>query len=96
MSENTNNYPTYAYRYEIVSISNEAVNPGIVVKYIPENTNLTSISYNIPILYDFDANNMTQYVDRWAPRQQWFAQEMVLNHSETIMNSSTAKTVFEN
>jgi len=98
MTTNVNNYPVYAYRYEIMSIFNgvESGNPGILIKYIPENTNLTSLSFNIPILYNFDVNNMSEYVEQWAPHQQWFAQEMVLNYSDTIMNSSTANTVYQN
>jgi hypothetical protein len=98
MTTNVNNYPVYAYRYEILSIfsGNEPGNPGILIKYIPENANLTSLSFNIPILYNFDINNMAEYVENWAPHPQWFAQEIVLNYSETIMTSSTANTVFEN
>jgi len=68
----------------------EMRNAGIEVKYIPNDTRLTSISYILPIEPDFDANNMARYVDRWAPRQQWYAQDMVLQHEKTILNSSTA------
>jgi hypothetical protein len=92
----TNDYPVYPYRYEVISIDNQSGNPGILIRYIPENPNLTSLTYNIPILYNFDVNNMAEYVDQWVPRQQWFAQEIVLNHSNTIMNSSTANTVYQN
>ena len=33
---------------------------------------------------------MAAYVDQFAPRQQWFAQEMILQHEAAILNSGTA------
>lgn len=89
-------YPQYPYTFQVLEINAQSGNAGILVKYLPESANLTSIIYNIPIMHDFNPANMAEYVDRWAPRQQWFAQEMVLNYADVIKSSSTANTVFEN
>lgn len=94
---NTNSYPEYAYTFQVMELNAQSGSAGILIRYIPENANLTSIIFNIPIEADFNPQNMSTYVDKWAPRQQWFAQEMVLNYADIIVSSSTAaNTVYQN
>jgi hypothetical protein len=83
-------FPIYGYTFKVMGISAQSGNAGIEVKYIPDDTRLTSLSYNLPINPDFDVNNMATYVDQFAPRQQWYAQEMILQHEAAILNSGTA------
>jgi hypothetical protein len=83
-------FPVYEYTFKVISVSAQSGNAGIEVKYIPNDIRLTSMSYFLPIEPNFDANNMASYVDQWAPRQQWYAQEMVLQHEQVILNSGNA------
>jgi G:T/U-mismatch repair DNA glycosylase len=77
-----NEYPKYEFTFEILQTLFEQ--GTIHIKYTPLNTNLTVYEYNIPILPNFDPNNLKQYVAQWAPNDRWFAQETILNHTNLI------------
>lgn len=92
MSDANVQFPIYEYTFKVMGVSAQSGNAGIEVKYIPNDIRLTSISYFLPIEPNFDINNMASYVDQWAPRQQWFAQETILNNEAAILNSGNAKS----
>jgi hypothetical protein len=89
--ENTNvEFPVYEYTFKVVQVLAQSGNAGIEIKYIPNDVRLTSLTFVLPIESNFDVNNMASYVDQWAPRQQWYAQEIILKHENAILNSGNA------
>jgi hypothetical protein len=85
------NFPSYEYSYNVKSLLFSAAT--IEVEYIPKNENLTNFTLFVPILANFDPTNLTDYVDTWAPKNKWFAQEMILTHSESLVGANTNITV---
>lgn len=79
-------YPDYDFTFVVEQLLFEQ--GSMIVKYIPVDTRLTSFSYNIPILPDIDLNDMKNYVKTWAPKDRWFAQEMILNNENTLLGAN--------
>jgi len=90
MTSTANNYPEYVYTFKVLAINAQSGNAHIVVDYIPENKNLTNLTLRIPILPNLNPNNMAGYVEQWVPKQQWFAQEMVLNYESILLSANTS------
>jgi hypothetical protein len=90
MTSTANNYPEYAYTFKVLAINAQSGNANIVVDYIPENKNLQNVSLKLPITPELNPNNMAEYVGKWVPRQQWFAQEMVLNYESILLSANTS------
>lgn len=78
-------FPKYPYTYLVVAAHYER--GTLEVKYMPNDSRLIFISYVLPIEPDFDPTNLTTYVDRWAPHDKWFAQDMLLKHSADIVGA---------
>jgi hypothetical protein len=90
MNSSANNYPEYAYTFNVLAINAQSGNANIVVNYIPENKNLTNITLKIPILPNLNPNNMAEYVEQWVPYQKWFAQETLLNYESILLSANTS------
>jgi len=77
---------TYEYTFKVQTLMPES--GSMIVEYTPANTALMKITYNVPILLDFDINDMTTYMDKFAPHDKWYAQELILNQSNILLGSS--------
>ena len=85
MDVTVDGFPKYPYTFLVVEAHYER---GMLeVKYMPNDSRFIFITYTIPIEPDFDPNNLTTYVDKWAPHDKWFAQDMLLQHSATLVGS---------
>lgn len=73
----------YEYTYKVVSIAFESAT--MLVEYTPVDVKYTTITYNLPILATFDINNVKAYVDQFAPHEKWYAQDMILQHGDTLL-----------
>jgi hypothetical protein len=40
-------------------------------------------------LADFNPQNLTTYVEQWAPHSSWFAQEMILTYGNSLVGANT-------
>lgn len=84
-------YPLYKYTFNVENFAFDSAH--MLVKYTPVNTQLTSISLSLPILPTFDPANLETYVDFWAPRAQWFGQEIILQHADALIGANSNITV---
>ena len=81
------NFPDYDFTFVIEQLLFER---GImVVKYTPVDNTLTSISCTVGIWPDMDINNLKPYLAKWAPKDKWYAQEMILKHGHILTNSQS-------
>jgi hypothetical protein len=80
-------YPEYDFSFVIEQVLFEQ--GTLVVKYMPVNTQLTSYTYNIPILPTLDMSNLKEYVKQWTPNDRWFAQEIILNNGTTLLGATS-------
>lgn len=76
-------FPRIDYTFDIKSVSYDRAQIQIVYK--PVDTSYSFITYEIPILPNFDLNDLASYVDTWAPFDKWFAQKIILEHGNTII-----------
>lgn len=79
-------FPTYDFTFVVEGLLFEQ--GAMTVKYTPTDTRLTSITYTIPIQPDININNLKPYVAKFAPNNKWFAQEIILNNSSSLINAS--------
>ena len=79
-------FPKHDYTYSIEQLLFEQ--GTMLVKYMPVNTALPSVTINIPIWPGLDLNNMKPYLDNWAPNDKWFAQEMILNNGDSLLGAA--------
>lgn len=79
-------FPEYEFTYEVIAIHFEIAQ--FDVTYKPVDQRLTAISLSLPIFPDMDVNNLTPYIQKYAPRQKWYAQEVILNHSQLILGAT--------
>lgn len=77
---------TYEYTFKVQTLMPES--GSMIVEYTPANTALMKITYNVPILLDFDINDMTAYMDKFAPHDKWYAQELILNQSNILLGNN--------
>lgn len=80
-------FPKYEYSYQVMQLLFEQ--GTMVVKFLPTNPDLMSITYNIPIWPEMDLQNLKPYLDKWAPNDKWFAQELILNNGNNLLGSAT-------
>lgn len=79
-------FPEYEFTFVVEQLLFEQ--GAMIVKYTPSDERLTSIKYTIPMLPTMDVNNMKSYVTEWAPRDKWFAQQMILENGEKLLNAA--------
>jgi hypothetical protein len=62
----------------------------MVVKYLPEDTALTALSYNVPIMFNEDGTQkpLVENIDMYAPYREWGAQKYLKDNANTLINSS--------
>lgn len=77
-----------AYTYKIEQL--DIPNGTMVVKYTPSDTSLTSISYNIPVLFNEDGTQkpLMDNIDHYAPNREWNAQKFLKENAEALINST--------
>lgn len=75
----------YGYTYKIQQLLPEQ--GSMLVEYTPTNTSFMKITYNIPILVDFDINDMGTYMEKFAPHDRWYAQDLMLNQSHILLGN---------
>lgn len=80
-------YQKYEYTFKVVNTLFESAQ--IEVEYIPTDTRLLKLKYCLPIMPDFDPTNLTVYVDTWAPHDRWFAQDMILQHGDSLIGATS-------
>lgn len=60
----------------------------MLVKYMPTDETLTSITLNLPIWPSMDLNNLKAYTMSFAPYDKWYAQKVILNSSSQLMGGA--------
>ena len=79
------NFPKYDYTFKVINTFFES---GMIeVKYTPKDESLISVTISIPVLADFDINNLDSYLELWAPYSKWFSQEIFIKHEEALKNA---------
>lgn len=81
------NFPKYEYTFEVTNTFFES--GTFEVRYMPKNVALTSIAYTLPIQATFDINQIAAYVDKWAPHDRWFAQELILKNEAALKGATS-------
>jgi hypothetical protein len=76
-------FPAIEYSYKIEQLLFEQ--GTMLVKYLPAEQTLPSVTYNIPIWPDMDINNLKPYLDKWAPYSKWYAQSVILNSGNSLI-----------
>lgn len=76
------NFPQYDFTYKILETFFDS--GSMLVEFIPTDTKLPGLTYNIPIDASFDANNIKEYLIKYAPNEKWFAQEVILQHGDVL------------
>lgn len=79
-------YPTYDYTFKILNLFFDKA--SMAVKFIPTNTSLTAFEFALPIRPEMDVNNLKPYLDNFAPNDRWYAQEVILANSNTLMGNT--------
>jgi hypothetical protein len=86
MLEESPVYPKYDYTFKVLNLMYERA--GMNVRFTPVNTQLTAFELVLPIRPEMDVNNLKPYLDNFAPNNQWYAQEIILAHSTTLMGNN--------
>lgn len=86
----------FEYTYKVKQLLPES--GQMVVEFTPVDTTLTKVNCVIPILSKvpdmnnpgtyldgLTINNIASYLVTWAPHDKWYAQYMILNHSDDLM-----------
>jgi len=79
-------FPTYEYTYTVEGLLFDQ--GAVAIRYLPTNTNLPAVVLNLPLWPSMDINNLAAWVARFAPNEKWYAQEMILNHGNTILGNT--------
>jgi hypothetical protein len=87
MTDPRTDFKKYLYSFEVISIQYERA--SFEVKFIPNDPTLMSITYGLPFDADFDITQLASYVERFAPHDKWFAQEMILNHGNALLKAKS-------
>lgn len=83
MTDTTPQFPTYEYTFKVITINYETAH--FLVEYTPTDTKYTKITYNLPILPTFDINDVAAYVEKFAPHDKWYAQDIILQHGDALL-----------
>ena len=83
MADPRTDFKKYLYSFEVISIQYERA--SFEVKFIPNDSALMSITYALPFDADFDITQLASYVERFAPHDKWFAQEVILKHGNSLL-----------
>lgn len=86
LSDKQLNFPKYDYTFQVTNTFFES--GTIEVKYTPKDQSLISVTLAVPILADFDINNLASYLELWAPYSRWFSQEIFLKHEAALKNAT--------
>ena len=86
MTDPRTDFKKYAYTFVVTGIQYERAT--FEVKFVPEDVKLLTITYALPFDADFDVTQLASYVERFAPHDKWFAQEMILTHSQTLLKAN--------
>lgn len=78
-------FPEYEFTFEVVSIHFDVAQFNVLYK--PVDTRLTNVELSLPILPSMDLNNLHPYVKLFAPYQKWYAQLVILEHSESLLGA---------
>lgn len=78
-------FPEYEFTFEVVSIHFQIAQFNVLYK--PTHPNLTNIELSLPILPSMDLNDLLPYVKKFAPYQQWYAQTIILEHSDSLLGA---------
>jgi hypothetical protein len=76
-------FPAIPYSYKVEQLLFEQ--GTMLVKYLPDDVSLPSVTYNIPIWPDMDVNDLKPYVDKFAPYDKWYAQSLILKAGNLIL-----------
>ena len=79
-------YPTYDYTFQVLNLLFERA--CMTVKFTPTNTSLAAFDLVIPIRPEMDVNNLKPDLDNFAPKNRWYAQELILAYSNTLMGNT--------
>lgn len=76
----------YTYKIEQLDITYG----NMSIKYLPDDTSLTALSYNIPIQFNEDGTQkpLVENIDMYAPYREWGAQKFLKDNADTLLNSS--------
>lgn len=85
LTEEQFNYPKREYTFKVVATHFDQ--GSFEVQFIPKETHLISVTYNLPILADFDPNNLSVYVEKFAPYDRWFAQQIILDNEQKLLGN---------
>lgn len=78
-------FPQFDYTFTIQQLLFDQ--GTMLIKYLPTNTALSAIVLNVPIWPSMDMNDMKTYLDNFAPNEKWFAQQIILNHSDQLIGN---------
>lgn len=78
-------FPQFDYTFTIQQLLFDQ--GTMLIKYLPTNTALSAIVLNVPIWPSMDMNDMKTYLDHFAPNEKWFAQQIILNHSDQLIGN---------
>lgn len=77
-----------AYTYEIYKLNYS--NGHFEVRYIPSDTALTAITWNVPVVFKEDGTRMEleENINMFAPYREWAAQKFMLENTDTLLNAT--------
>lgn len=78
-------FPEYEFTFEVVSIHFDLGQFNVLYK--PTDTRFTHVELSLPILPVMDMNDLLPYVKEFAPKQKWYAQQVILDNSNTLLGA---------
>lgn len=78
-------FPKFDYTFTIQQLLFDQ--GTMLIRFLPTNTALSAIVLNVPIWPSMDMNDMKTYLDNFAPNEKWFAQQIILNHSDQLIGN---------
>jgi hypothetical protein len=78
----------FVFNYKIIKI--DIATGSILVKYTPVDNNLTSITLNIPVIFDDDdvPLSIEKNIELYAPQLQWASQLHVKDNYDSLINKT--------
>ena len=86
MTYDEQTFPVFNYTFTVEQLLFDQ--GTMLVRFLPTDTTLSACVLNVPIWPSMDMNNIKAYLDNFAPNEKWYAQQIILNHTATLMSNT--------
>ena len=86
MTYDEQTFPVFNYTFTVEQLLFDQ--GTMLVRFLPTDTTLSAFVLNVPIWPSMDMNNIKAYLDNFSPNEKWYAQQIILNHTATLMSNT--------